>query len=98
MFGREVTLPVDWVFSTPSAEKRTMYQWTGDMLEERQQVYKSMQEVQGERVRRNAQLYKLLTQNIRVGCLEWYFDPRIIQGTSHKLRLFWAEPYRLSKL
>ena len=34
MFGREATLPVDWVFPTPSAEKRTMYQWSGDMLEE----------------------------------------------------------------
>ena len=33
MFGREPTLPVDWVFPTPSAEKRTMYQWNGDMLE-----------------------------------------------------------------
>ena len=54
MFGREATLPVDWVFPTPSAEKRTMYQWTGDMLEERQRAYKSMREVQGGRVRRNA--------------------------------------------
>ena len=36
MFGREATLPVDWVFPTLSAEKITMYQWTGDMLEERQ--------------------------------------------------------------
>ena len=42
MFGREATLPVDWVFPTPSVEKRTMYQWTGDMLEERQRAYKSM--------------------------------------------------------
>ena len=25
MFGREAMLPVDWVFPTPSAEKRTMY-------------------------------------------------------------------------
>ena len=36
MFGREPTLPVDWVFPTPSAEKRMMYQWNGDMIEERQ--------------------------------------------------------------
>ena len=57
-----------------------------------------MREVQGDRVRRNAQMYKPLTQNIRVGCLVWYFDPRIIPGTSHKLRLFWAGPYRVSKL
>ena len=27
-----------------------------------------------------------------------YFDPRIIPGTSHKLGLFWAGPYRVSKL
>ena len=71
MFGREVMLPVDWVFPTPSAEKRMMYQWTGDMLEERQSAYTSMREVQGRRVWQNA----LLTQNIRVGCLVWYFDP-----------------------
>ena len=38
------------------------------------------------------------TQNIRVGCLVWYFAPRIIPGTSHKLRSFWAGPFRVSKL
>ena len=43
MFRREATLPVDWVFATPSAEKITMYQLTG----ERQRAYKSMREVQG---------------------------------------------------
>ena len=47
MFVREETLPVDWVFPKPSAEKRTMYQWRGDMLKERQHAYKSMREVQG---------------------------------------------------
>ena len=57
-----------------------------------------MREVQGGRVWWNAQLYKPLTQNIRVGCLVWYFDLRIIPGTSHKLRFFWAGPYRVSKL
>ena len=66
------------------------------MLEERQRAYKSTREVQGGRVRRNAQIYKLLTQNIRVGCLVRYFDPRIIPRTSHKLRSFWAGPYRVS--
>ena len=33
MFGREATLPVDWVFPTPSVEKRKMYHWTEDMME-----------------------------------------------------------------
>ena len=27
-----------------------------------------------------------------------YFDPRIIPGTSHKLRSFWAGPYRVLSL
>ena len=43
-------------------------------------------------------MYKTVSQNIRVVCLVWYFDPRIIPGTSHKLRSFWAGPYRVSKL
>ena len=33
-----------------------------------------------------------------VYCLVWYFDSRIIPGTSNKLRSFWAGPYRVSKL
>ena len=33
-----------------------------------------------------------------MGGLVWYFDPRIIPGTSHKLRSFWAGPFRVSKL
>ena len=64
MFGCKATLPVDLVFPTPSVEKRTMYHWTGDLMEERQRAYTSMREVQGRRVRRNAQMYKPLMQNI----------------------------------
>ena len=44
MFRCKTTLPVHWVFPTPSVEKRTMYQWTGDMLEGRQCAYKSMRD------------------------------------------------------
>ena len=75
-----------------------MYHWTGDMLEERQRAYKSMREVQGGRVRWNAQMYKPLTQNILAGCLVWYFDLWIIPGTSHKLRSFLARSYHVMKL
>ena len=46
MFEHEATLPVDLVFPTPFVEKRTMYHWTGGIMEERQCAYKSMQEVQ----------------------------------------------------
>ena len=52
-------------------------------MEEKQRAYKSMREVKGGRVRKNAQMYKLLTQNIRVGCLVWYFDPRVVPRTRH---------------
>ena len=47
----EATLPKDWVFPTLFVEERTMYDWTGDMMEERQQAYKRMRDVQGRRVR-----------------------------------------------
>ena len=58
------------------------------MIEERQKAYHSTREVQGGRVQRNTHMYKPLTQNIRAGFLVWYLDPRVIPGTSHKLRLF----------
>ena len=60
MFGHEATPPVDRVFPTPSVEARTTYHWTGDMMEERQRTYKSLREVQGGRVWRNARMYKPL--------------------------------------
>ena len=28
----------------------------------------------------------------------WYFNPKIIPETSHKLRLFWAGPYQVLRL
>ena len=93
MSGRETTLPVDWMFPKTSVEKRTMYQWNRDMLKEMHHAYKSMRDVQGGRVWRNAQMYKPLTQNIPVGCLVWYFDLRVVPGTSHKLRSYWAGLY-----
>ena len=43
-------------------------------------------------------MYKPLTQNIQARCLVWYFNPRIIPETSHKLRSFWAGLYRVIKL
>ena len=49
MFGHKAMLPVDWVFLIPSVEKRMMYHWTGNMMEERKQAYKSTREVQGRR-------------------------------------------------
>ena len=39
-----------------------------------------------------------INQNIRAGCLVWYYDLRIIPGTSHKLRSFWAGPRRVLRL
>ena len=43
-------------------------------------------------------MYKPLTQNIQAGCLARCIDPRIIPGTSQKLRSFWLRPYRVSRL
>ena len=43
-------------------------------------------------------MYKPLKQNIQTKCLILYFDPRIILGTSNKLRSFWAGPFQVMKL
>ena len=43
-------------------------------------------------------MFKPLTQNIQAECLVWCFDPRIIPGTSHKLKSFWAGSFRVMKI
>ena len=63
MFGPKATLPVDWGFPTPSVEKRTMYHWMGDMMDERQCAYKSMREVQGGNVLKLYQGEDMIRQN-----------------------------------
>ena len=92
MFGGKATLPVDWVFAMPSTEKRTMYNWTRNMLEERQKAYQSMREVQGGRVQGNAHMYKPLIQNIRAICLVWYSDSRTSPGYDSQIKIIlgWA--------
>ena len=73
MLDDKATLPVDCVFPSTSAERRTMYHFTGNKLEERQKAYHSMLEVQGGIVR-YVQMNKPLIQNIQTGCLVWYFE------------------------
>ena len=97
MFGCKATLPVDWVFPTPSVEKRMMYQWMGDMLEETKCLQKHERCTMWKSTVEPPDV-QTINQNIRAGCLVWYYDPRIIPGTSHKLRSFWAGPHRVLRL
>ena len=98
MFGCKAMLPVDLVFPTPPTERRTMYHWSGNMPKERQKSYQSMREVQGAKSEADAQIFKPLKQNNQTRCLVLYFHPRVIPGTIHKLRSFWARSYLVTKL
>ena len=72
-----------------------MYHWTGNMLEERQHAYKSMREVQGGTLRCTSRQHRISGPDVYFGIL---ILGRIIPGTSHKVRSFWAGPYRVMKL
>ena len=75
-----------------------MFSWTETWWRRFQRAYQGMRQNQNQAVRRNAQLNKPLTQHVKEGSLVWHFDPRIIAGTSHKLRSFWVGPYRVSRI
>ena len=88
MFGHEVSLPADWVFPSPSVEKRTMYHWTGDMIEERQQAYKSMRGVKGGRLRQKSDIVQ---QNLDNSDPEQWLDvgelTELLEVTKEKMEV-----------
>ena len=98
MFEQEATLPVDWVFPTPSEEKRTMYQWTGDMLEKKNCLQEHERCARWKSRGEGPDVQTFYPEHSSRLSMVWYFNPRIIPGTSHKLRLFWAGPYQVSRL
>ena len=57
-----------------------------------------MRERQQATIRRNAQYYKPLVNQFKVGQWVWIFDPRIIPGSCDKLRSYWAGPYQIMRL
>ena len=75
-----------------------MFSWIETLQRRFQEAYQGMKQKQNQALRRNDQLYKPLTQHFKEGSLVWHFDPRIIAGTSHKLRSFWVGTYRVSRI
>ena len=57
-----------------------------------------MREKQQTMVRRNAQYYKPIVNQFKIGQWVWIFDPRIIPGSCDKLRSYWAGPYKIIRL
>ena len=95
MCGYKAMLSVDWVFPTPAAERRTMYHWTGNRLKDEAET---LSDYEGGQRWKNAKMYKPFRKNIKAICLVWYFDPRVVPGTSHKLLCFWYGPYQVTLL
>ena len=80
-------MPVHWIYPIPKADSESeLSDWTETIQEG---------DKQKEAVRRNAQYYKPLLNGFKVGQWVWLFDPRIILGSSDKLRSYWAGPYKI---
>ena len=75
-----------------------MSEWTQKLKDRLQKSYQGMRSAQQGNIRRNAQMYQPLKDGIKVGDKVWYFNPRVVPGTVHKLRNFWLGPYRVHRL
>jgi len=79
MFGWKVTLPVNWIYPLPEADREMeLSDWTEVMQERFQRAYAGMREKQQATVCRNAQLYKSIVSRFKVGEWVWIFYPKII--------------------
>ena len=95
MFGREVSIPVNWIYPVPKADREMELSYCTQVIQERfQRAYAGMREKQQATVRRNAQYYKPIVSQFEVGRWVWEFDPKIVPGSCDKLRKHWAGPYQ----
>ena len=78
MFGWKVTLPVNWIYPLPEADREMeLSDWTEVMQERFQRAYAGMREKQQATVCRNAQLYKSIVSRFKVGEWVWVFIQRL---------------------
>ena len=96
MFGREVSIPVNWIYPVLKADREMELSDCTQVIQERfQRDYAGMREKQQATVHRNAQYYKPIVSQFEVGRWVWVFDPKIVPGSWDKLKKHWAGPYQI---
>ena len=97
--GRDSIVPIHWVYLIPKPDvEKNVSTWTETIQERFQTAYAGMRERQQQTVRRNTLNYKHILNQFNIGQWVWIFDPKIIPGSSDKLRSYWAGPYKIVRL
>ena len=97
MFGRQVRMPVDVMYGTPTPQSSTVPQYVADLRSSLCAAYEQVRERTGCKLDRQKELYdrKVHGQPFKPGELVWLHSPAVPRGQSKKLHCPWTGPYRI---
>ena len=97
MFGRQVRMPVDVMFGTPTPQPSTVPQYAADLRASLEAAYRCVRERMGRKLERQKELYDRKAHGVPLvpGDLVWLHNPAVARGQSKKLHRPWTGPYRV---
>ena len=97
MFGRQVRLPVDVMYGSPTPQPSTVPQYVTDLRSSLEIAYQRVRERMGHKLSRQKDLYdrKLHGDPFQPGDLVWLHSPAVPRGQPKKLHRPWTGPFRV---
>ncbi len=97
MFGRQVRMPVDIMYGTPTPQATTVSQYVAELRSHLEIAYQHVRERMGRKLQRQKELYdrKAHGDPFEPGDLVWLHSPAVPRGQSKKLHRPWTGPFRI---
>ena len=97
MFGRQVRMPVDLMYGTPTASPVAVPEYVSNLRTSLTSAYERVRATMGTKLDRQKEFYdeKVHGDPFQEGDLVWLNTPAVPRGQSRKLHNPWSGPYRV---
>jgi len=98
MFGRQVRMPVDLMYGSPTPHSTTVPQYVADLRSNLTAAYEQVRATMSTKLGRQKEFYdrRVHGQPFKPGDLVWLHSPAVPRGQSRKLHFPWTGPYRVA--
>ena len=97
MFGRQVWMPIDLMYGTPSPAPVSVAEYASNLRQALESAYANVRERMDRKLDREKELYdrKVHGKPLEIGDLVWLHCPAVPRGHSKKLHRPWSGPHRV---
>ena len=99
MYGRQIRMPVDLMYGTPSPQATTTTEYASRMKKDLEVAYQNVRENMGQRLDRQKELYDLCIHGtpFEMGDKVWLLCVAVPRGCPKKFHNQWKGPFQVIK-